>query len=92
MARVLKSKVCEKRHKYAPVHYDVAAVSLGERLSRDCFEVKTAKLSMECTDCASTSPSPSWWSPSATNVNCPVADLFLLRQCDAEGVVKAQDA
>lgn len=82
-ARVLRSKVCESRHSYSIVDYEVSANSIGDRLGRKCFEVQDSELSMNLSGIASTSPSPTWWSPAASNVNVPVADLFLLRSCSS---------
>lgn len=85
MSSIISRKVVEERHHYKAVNFEVSSSFMGQRLPRDAFEVDRQSLSMDLRPIASTSQSPPWWSPSATNAGTPIADLYMLRDCAEKG-------
>ena len=52
--------------------------SKATRLAEECFQPTKKKRSMDWAPIASTASSPSWFSPSAQNVNSPFGDIQVI--------------
>mmetsp|Transcript_110224 Transcript_110224/g.351305 ORF Transcript_110224/g.351305 Transcript_110224/m.351305 type:complete len:577 (+) Transcript_110224:1936-3666(+) len=81
----LKGNLLGSRHKYKTISADIPLASKLRTFSDDAFRAKAANRSMNLAEVVGTSQTPSWYSPSATNMNVPIADLFMLRECKQLG-------
>lgn len=82
MGKVLTSNVLDERHKYTPVPTS-ARVAKTTKLDSEAWQVKESVASIPVGEMVSTSQSPPWHSPSATNYCQRDADLWMLRAAKA---------
>lgn len=79
MANIISKQVVQARHKYKGPEADFHSNPLSTKLSPDCFKPSMSGGSLPFQEVCGTSGATSWYSPSATNVNTPFADLQALR-------------
>lgn len=88
----LRSKAIEKRHRYDGVTPDRPLEARTLRLPATAFRAKREGRSFDFGHIASTRPSPGWWSPSVPKMNCPVGDLYMLREAATTSLFAAETA
>lgn len=90
MHQILQKHVVEKRHDYTPIPRDLHVPEITKALDPCAFRPDDKKMppSLPFSEVASTSASPPWYSPSATNVNTPFADLPLILAAKEAGNFK----
>ena len=81
---VISSNLVGSRHKFEPLKVDAPLAHKTSRLPTEAFRPPREGVSMDFRSIASTASTPPWFSPSATNVNAPCADLPLLYECDRD--------
>lgn len=81
LANAIKGRVLDARHKYSTVVLDRPLTKKTERLPKSCWQATKKTRSLPFEQIATTTSGTSWYSPSASNHMCPVADLQLLRAC-----------
>eukprot|EP00928_Gymnodinium_smaydae_P088439 TRINITY_DN72522_c0_g1_i1.p1 TRINITY_DN72522_c0_g1~~TRINITY_DN72522_c0_g1_i1.p1 ORF type:complete len:417 (-),score=95.33 TRINITY_DN72522_c0_g1_i1:108-1358(-) len=92
MSSSIQAGVCNKRHKYNTLDYEIAAVQASSTLGKDSFNAELKNQSLNFRSIASLKQIPDWWSPAAENNTAPVADLHLLRECKRlHGGIKAAE-
>lgn len=82
MALVLEKEVITKRHRFKGVALDAPLPMRDARLPKDAFKPDPKKGSLPFGEVASSSATPSWHSPGATNLGASAADISMLRWLD----------
>lgn len=76
---LLQKKTLSTRHRFTEVQQMPLASGFATRLPKEAFRGRPKDRSAEWSALVSTERSVPWWSPSATNMTAPCADLALLR-------------
>ena len=82
MGRVLASGQLEKRLGYDFVKEDTPSDNAAARLPAEAFKGTKDKWSFDFSKVQSSSSTPAWHSPSATNFSVNIADLWFVRDLD----------
>lgn len=84
MGGIISRSIIEGKHRYKGLDADTHEPEATARLSADCF-YRTSKPSLKFSEVQSTSQSCPWYSPCATNVNTPFADLKIISDANEKG-------
>lgn len=74
----LEKNIISERHSYKEVELDAPLLVFEAHLPNVCYKLDKDRASMDFSPIASSSSGTSWWSPSASNLNVPTADLSML--------------
>jgi len=83
-ASVIASPLLPTRHKYTMVQADMALPRQCAFLDKSAFKACKEGWSMDFAKVQSSSPTPGWHSPSATNWVAPCADLWMYRAVETQ--------
>ena len=82
MSNFLANNVINKLHTYTAVTSAVPAARTQDRLPDDAWQPKAKMESLKFKEVEGTKQSTEWYSPVASNLCVPTADLYFLRAVD----------
>lgn len=79
---ILEKPLLDGQHRFESMVPDIPMPSKTCALQTEVFKPTVKGQSMAFNTIEGTTASPAWWSPSATNISIPAADLPVLRTCE----------